>query len=243
MTHISGIAAARPSPMRNRATLAALLTALLGASSALALDEQSGEAKLIKSCEERLCTMLLRKDPRGDDLKCELTKTWAESTIKEAESHTLKWGYGDARCSVQLHISRATIVTALTAPEYAFEVPPHTADCVVEQDGDARTVKATLAPKITFKNGKAEKVWVNLKGIKGPVGIKTSLWLAASLNDNVGLFHRPMLKSINRFIDRYCPKHYPNAVQASAVPKGQEREVASKPAGPARPSPTKKNGG
>jgi hypothetical protein len=61
--------------MLNRATLAVLLAVLLGTPSALALDEQASEAKLIKSCEERLCTMLLRKDPRGDDLKCELTKT------------------------------------------------------------------------------------------------------------------------------------------------------------------------
>ena len=51
MTQISAVAAARPSQLRNLAAPAALLAALLGASSALALDEQSGEAKLIKSCE------------------------------------------------------------------------------------------------------------------------------------------------------------------------------------------------
>ena len=240
MTHISAVTAARPSQLRNQSRRSPRFWQPCLPPSALALDEQSGEAKLIKSCEERLCTMLLRKEPKGDDLKCELTKTWAKSTIKEAENHTLKWSYGDARCSVQLHISRATIVTALTSPEYAFEVPPHTADCVVEQDGEARNVKATLAPKIAFKNGKAEKVWVNLKGIKGPVGIKTSLWLAASLNDNVGLFHRPMLTSINRFIDKYCPKHYPTPCRPRLCPRVGAR-CRSKPAAASRaPSPTRR---
>src|SRR5262249_47188433 len=161
-----------------------------------------------------------------DDLKCQLIKTWAKSTIKDADSHTLKWGYGDARCTVQLHISRATIVAALTNTDYSFEVPEHTADCVVEENGEAREIKATLAPKIVFKNGRAEKVWINLKSVKGSAGVKTTLWLAASLSDNVGLFHRPMIKAINRFIDKYCPTHYPHAVQASAVPK--EKELASK---------------
>ena len=238
MTRTSATVARSPAAIGTPAAAAALLFALLAP--AHALDEQANETKLIKSCEERLCTMLLTKNPKGDDLKCELTKTWAKSTIKGAENHTMKWGYGDARCSVQLHIPRANIVAALTSPEYTFEVAPHTADCVVEQEGEAQTVKATLAPKIAFKDGKAEKVWVNLKSIKGPVGIKTSLWLAANLSDKVGLFHRPMLKGINGFINKHCPKNYPSAAHASALPKGDKEVAASKPA---RPSPAKKNGG
>ena len=75
---------------------------------------------------------------------------------------------------VQLHISRATIVTALTTPEYSFEVPAHTAECVVEENGEPQEVKADACPQDRVQNGKAEKVWVNLKTIKGPTSIKTS---------------------------------------------------------------------
>jgi hypothetical protein len=187
--------------------------------------------------------MLLQKNPKGDDLSCELTKTWAQSTIKKGtENHTLKWGYGDARCSVQIHIPREAIVAALVNPEFTFQVPPHTAECVVEENGEPHTVKATLAPKIVFKDGMADKVWVNLKSIKGPTGIKASLWLAANLTDKVGLFHRPMIRSINKFIGKHCPKTYPHALRAMSVPESQEREVASKPSGAPRP-PTRKGGG
>ncbi len=242
MTHTSTATTSSRASLRILKASAAIGLAMLVPSAARALDEHKGDEKLIKSCEERLCTMLIRKDPRGDDLKCELSKTWAKSIIKDTDSHTLKWGYGDARCSVQLHISRATIVTALTTPEYSFEVPAHTAECVVEENGEPHEVKATLAPKIVFKNGKAEKVWVNLKTIKGPTSIKTSLWLAATLTDKVGLFHRQMIKSINKFIEKQCPKNYPQALQSSAAPKSQEREVASKPNGTPRPT-AKKNGG
>jgi hypothetical protein len=239
MTHLTAATIAGSTRL---CALAATAAFALGVSSAQALEEKSEETKLIKSCEARLCTMLLQKNPKGDDLNCELTKTWNQSTIRKAEKPTLKWGYGDARCSVQLHIPREAIVAAMTVPEYTFQVAPHTAECLVEQDGTPQTVRATLAPKIVFKDGRADQVWVNLKSIKAPTGIKTSLWLAANLSDRVGLFQRPMIKSINKFIDRHCPKTYPHALRAMSAPAAQEREVASKPNGAPRP-PTKKGGG
>jgi hypothetical protein len=240
MTHLTAGTAGRAAHLSLLAAAAALI---LAAPSALALEEKSNEKTLIKSCEARLCTMLLQKNPKGDDLNCALTKTWAKSTIKKADKPTLQWGYGDAHCSVQIHIPRETIVKAMTAPEFSFQVASHTAECLVEENGEPQVVKATLSPKIVFKDGKAEKVWVNLEKIKGPVGIKASLWLAANLSDKVGLFHRPMIKAINKFIGKHCPKNYPNAVRATAAPQAQEREVASKRNGTPRPQPVKKHGG
>ena len=195
---------------------------------AYALDEQVGEEKNIKACERRICSMLVQKNPTGEDLKCELTKTWARSTIKSAESHTIKWGFGDARCSVQLNIPRAAIVAAITAPdEYTFKVPSHMVNCSVEESGEAKPVKVRLAPKIVFKAGKAEKVWINLKSVDAPAAIKGTLWTAARLEDSIGLFHRPMIKSINRFIQKHCPNTYPQGVASTA----KTRTV--KPTGPA----------
>ena len=239
MTHLTVGAAGQAARLSIFAAVAALM---LGTFPANALEEKSNEKKLLKSCEARLCTMLLQKNPKGDDLDCELTKTWARATIKKADKPTLQWGYGDARCSVQIHIPRETIVKAMTAREFSFQVASHTAECVVEENGEPQIVKATLAPKIVFKDGKAEKVWVNLEKIKGPVGIKASLWLAANLSDKVGIFHRPMIKGINKFISRHCPKIYPNAVRAAA-PQAQERTVASKRHGTARPAADKGHGG
>ncbi|KAB2920760.1 MAG: hypothetical protein F9K29_00340 [Hyphomicrobiaceae bacterium] len=213
---------------RLSAGAALLMLASCIAPVAHALDEQAGEDKNIKACERRLCSMLVQKSPAGDDLKCELTKTWARSTIKSAESAAVKWGFGDARCSVQLNIPRAAIVATMTAAdEYTFKVPAHVVSCVVEEGGEARPVKVKLAPKIVFKAGKAEKVWVNLKSVDGPSAVKATLWTAARLEDSIGLFHRPMIKSINRFIQKHCPNTYAQGVASSAKPK------TVKPTGPA----------
>ena len=205
--------------MRKSALVTAIGFVLLGVPAAHALDEQAGEARAIQACDERLCRMLVQKNPTGEDLKCRLTKTWAKSTIKEADQRKLKWGFGDARCTVDISISRAAIVGALNGgKESKFWAPPHTADCVVEQDGQIKPVKATLAPKIVFKGGKAEKIWINLMSVEGPPNVKTTLATAAQLNDTVGLFHRAMLKSVNRFIYKHCPNSYPQ-LQAKAAGK------------------------
>jgi hypothetical protein len=221
----------------------AMLAGIFAAPPAYALEEGAGEAKAIDACDKRLCDILQQKNLKGDDLKCALTKTFARSTIKEGDQSSVKWMFGDARCTVHIDISRATIVTAVSGPESKLWVPSHTANCIVEQDGQLKTVTATLAPKIVFKGGKAEKVWVNLLNVEGPPGIKATLTTAAQLNDTIGLFHRALLKSVNGYIYKHCPKHHPLAQAAVAPPA---KPAPAKPAKPGEPAPAaaaKKQGG
>jgi hypothetical protein len=212
--------------------LAGLLLSLAhGLPPAHALDELGGETKAIDACDKRLCAILQQKDPTGEDLKCALTKTWAKSTLKDADQRNVQWMFGDARCTIHIDISRAKIVGAIAGGKVKFWVPPHTANCIVEQDGQMKTVTATLAPKIVFQDGKAEKIWINLMNVDGPTGIKATLTTAAQLNDSIGLFHRAMLKSVNGYIYKHCPKHYPLTQAAAAAPP---KPAAAKPAKPAQ---------
>jgi hypothetical protein len=207
--------------MTGTLVLAAAL-AVAAASPVRALEEQKGEAQAIEACDRRLCGILLQKSPAGEDLKCALTKTWARSTLKEGDQPSLTWGFGDARCTITLQISRASIVAAVTSSKtHKFWVPPHTANCVVEEDGQLRSLKATVEPKIVFKDGQAEKIWINLRHIKGAASIKDWLSLAASLTDKTGIFHRSMIKSVNRYIYRDCPKKHPQAQAATPAPKSK----------------------
>src|SRR5215468_6887013 len=90
--------------------IAVLLAALLATPAAIALDEQKGEEAAIQDCDKRLCAILLERNPQGGDLKCALTKTWARSKIKEADSNKVSWGFGDARCTVEINLSREKMV-------------------------------------------------------------------------------------------------------------------------------------
>jgi hypothetical protein len=230
--HVSG---------RQRRFLAAIgggLLFLVPCSLPRALEVGKGEAPAILDCERRLCYMLQQKDAKGEDLKCDLTKTWARTVIKGAEQPTLKWGFGDARCSVRIQIPRALVHAALTArgTDYKLWLPAHTASCIVEEEGGTQTVKATLAPKLVFRDGKVSKIWVNLIDVEGPVAIKGTLWAAAKLADDVGLFHWQMLKSFNKFIYTTCPRKHPLAaslIKPAASKSGAVKPPAADPPGPA----------
>lgn len=218
-----------------------------------ALEAGSGEWDKIKACEERLCTMILEKPAKGADLSCKLTKTWPKSTLDGGESKLVKWGFGDARCSVDLSLARATIVSSLTEKKFALEIPEHHVKCEVESGGELKPVNLKLSPRIEFKKGKADKIWINLKDVSGPASIKTTIWAAANIEDSLGVFHKSMIKSVNKFMHKQCPKRYgPNAVaeddsrdssdeksaKVADEPAGSENSAApSKAAAPVPPAP------
>ncbi len=218
MTHQVTHRAARPRPAGLSVLGVGLLAVVLfGPPAAMALDQGKDEEGAIKACDRRLCSILLEKNPTGPDLTCALTKTWDRSKIKEADSQQLGWGFGDARCSVDVNLSRVKLVEAMTAAHVVVRVPTHTANCLVEQDGKPEKVTAEVAPKIEFRDGKAEKIWVRLKSVEGPTSISLTVKTAAQLADNLGLFHRQMIRGINRYIERHCPK----TLDAAATPKDQ----------------------
>lgn len=235
----------RPTPARESSRRAAIrglsgaLLMLAAAAPGLALEEAPGEKAALKACEKRLCTMVLDKKPDGGDLACGVQKTWARSTLAEGEKKGVSWGFGDARCAVDLTLSRADLVAALTKPKHTVNIPAHQVKCVIEREGEIKPVTARLAPKLVFKDGKADKVWINLEDIDGPADVKSTLWAAAKLEDTLGIFHRPMIKSINKFLHKQCASRYGAGVEAKAGKKAEKKTAvaATPPAGPKADKP------
>lgn len=230
--------AARTRPTRSRALpVVAVAIAVLAASflPARALEPPPGEEAALKACEKQICKMILDKQPAGKDLACGLQKTWAKERLDEGRSKGVSWGFGDARCEVDVKLSRAELYNALTKPKHKVFIPAHDVKCVIEREGEIQPVMARLAPKLVFKNGKADKVWINLESIDGPADVKSTISAAAKLEDSLGIFHGPMIKQINKFMHQQCAKRYgPGAVAEPNEKKAAaEKKVAA----------TKKTGG
>lgn len=206
--------------------LAGIVT--LGAERALALEEPPGEWDALKACEQKVCKMILEKKPIGDDLGCKVTKTWASSTIKGGESKKVKWGFGDARCSTSLNLSRADVIAALVEAEHTISVSNQTVRCEVEREGELEPVTAKASPRLEFKSGRADKVWINLEELDGPDDIKGTIWAAAKLEDTFGIFHKNMIKQINKFIYKKCNESYGPGAAARA--EREERRAKAKKA-------------
>lgn len=188
-------------------TFVAFATALFPAG-ATAFDERKEEKDKLKACERRICDAIVKRAPATGDVSCALTKTWARKSLKETsdESKKVDWTFGDARCSVDLNVPRALIVTALTAPTVKLELAQHQVNCEIERDKEIDRVHFMLGPKVRFENGQAKQVWINLKKVEGPATIKAMATTLAKIEDSVGLFQSSLTKAINKFIAEQCPK-------------------------------------
>jgi hypothetical protein len=177
------------------------------ASAAHALDEPKGEKEALQACERRLCELVTRKTPTAGDFTCALSKTWTKAALQEGSaSGKIGWGFGDAQCAVDLKLARATIVAAMTDAKTTVRFPEHTVRCIIERDEGPSNVSAVVAPKVQLEEGQVKKVWVNLRSVEGPGVIKGLATTVAKLEDKIGIFHRPLVKSINKLLHEKCPK-------------------------------------
>ena len=190
-----------------RAGAAAAVVLVMLAGPAAALEELKDEKDRLRACERRLCRLVTQKTPATGAFACDLTKTWARHSIKEGSaSRNVSWAFGDARCSVNLKLDNAAIIGALKGAEATLEFPQHTVECTVERENGVTPVTLKLAPRLTFRNGRVHKIWLNLKEVDGPAAIKGLAFSVAKLEDSVGVFHKPLVKAVNTLISEKCPK-------------------------------------
>ena len=200
--------------------LAALISLVLTTAPAAALDEKSGEKAQLKTCEKSFCNIILGKDgSKPADFQCLLSKTWAKSKIKEnVDGKTTAWSLGDARCGATVTLPRQAILESKDAGKHVIQFAPHTVRCEVEKGTAVTVINVTLAPKIQFRNGNAEKAWIHLKNVDGPPTWKAGLWTVAKVEDTLGLFQKDVLKAINKLIHETCPAAYGSQAAAAAAP-------------------------
>jgi hypothetical protein len=184
-----------------------IVVAGAGAAEAQGLVEGASERDALKACEKKICEIVVKKEASGPDFACTLTKTWNKSKIQEGiEKKRLTWGFGNARCVIDVAMKRSDILEAMSKPAHTIELAPQTVKCQVEREKDALDVNVTLAPKLQFKDGKAEKAWLGVKNIEAPVVIRGAIWTVAQAEDYFGLFHGDMIAEINEFTGQKCTK-------------------------------------
>lgn len=231
-----------PSGASHIARIVGVLSGLwLATAPAVALEERPADWDANKACEQKVCTLILERKPVGEEMSCKLAKTWPKTTLQGGEGKLVKWGFGDARCAVELNLSRSVLLTALSAPTYQLDIPRHDVKCVVESDGQMKPVEVSLAPRIDFKNGKADKVWINLQKATGPTSITATVKTAAGLEDSLGIFHRSMIKAVNKFVHRQCAERYGPDAEAFAREKEERRAARRRARGEPDSEPTAKS--
>jgi hypothetical protein len=189
------------------ARAAALSLAICPALGGVALADAAAEKQNIAKCAKDLCSIIASKKADGPDLSCDLTKTWAKDDIqKNADAKNLSWGFGSAKCSVKVSVRRAEIVAAISKPDYTFKVDKHQVSCEIGEGSDAYQVALSIAPQLKFKNGTDEGASLHIADIKGAPLIKGVVWTTAKLEQHFGIFEGDMVREVNKFIQKECPK-------------------------------------
>ncbi len=171
---------------------------------AVLADATADDAKLAQ-CAKDICAILISKKANGPDLNCDLIKTWDKDQIRKgAETKNLMWGFGSAKCTAKVKAKRSELIAAVTAPEMTFKFEKQSVAC--EIGAERYELRATVAPELKFNNGSTTAVSLHMDNIKGAPLIKGVVWTAAKLEENFGLLQSDLVREVNRFIKKECPK-------------------------------------
>jgi hypothetical protein len=189
----------------HRAGAAALAFALSTPLSGAALSDTEADKAKLAQCAKDLCSIIVSKKAKGPDLDCDLTKTWEKDQIQRgAESKNLSWGLGSAKCTVKVQAKRSDLIAAFTASESTFRFGRQWVSC--EIGADKYQISATMAPELKFKDGLAAGVALHMSDIQGALLIKGVVWTAAALEENFGILQGDLIREVNKFIKKECPK-------------------------------------
>jgi hypothetical protein len=166
---------------------------------------QQTEMERLQQCDRDLCAMLRAPSSSGPGLQCDLSKTFYKEQIDKAlRAKRLGWIFGDAHCTVQLDVSRSVVSKAMTEDSYTLKVPEQPAACDVEYNGARYPVKVTMAPEITFRDGRATAVSLGVRDIEANAVIKAVLWSATKVQQSLGLYQDDLVRGVNRYVERQC---------------------------------------
>ena len=165
------------------------------------------EKEARKACKIDICSILRGKKAEGPDPACHVVQTWPKQALNEmlAKSH-IPWPYSNVKCQSDIKLKRATLVAAMTEAKYEATFDSHTLDCEIERGEGAEkyTFKVSLAPKVTFENGKATAAKLQWGDIEAPIVAKAVIYPIAGLDNQTGMLGGQFISMVNQFVDKKC---------------------------------------
>lgn len=194
--------------MRYALSLAGLLAALLGLSLAISAAEDTSPtvsppgATAPAEKQPELTT----RDPAGEDISCDITKTWREEDIAKMLGDKIEWPWGKAVCQSKLELPRAPLANAMSEPEYEIVMPQQKVRCTLaEKDkGEPYVVEVTMSPKVKFKDSKATEATVNWGPASAPLLIYPLIYAGAGLDNSTNVLGPEVVRLVNGFITKKC---------------------------------------
>ena len=171
-------------------------------------DEERAEKQARKACKIKICDILATKDPQGDDVSCDIVKTWRESDITKMLGGRFNWTWGKAVCQSKLEVKREALVKAMTEANYEVVLPEQKVRCTLAQKsaGEPYAVDISIAPKVAFENGKAVSARLNWGEAKAPMLAYALIYAGTGLDNSANILGPEVTRMANEFTTKKCAK-------------------------------------
>lgn len=170
--------------------------------------EERAEKQARKACKIKICDILASKDPKGDDVSCDIVKTWSEQDITKMLGGRFDWPWGKAVCQSKLDIKREQLVNAMTQANYQVALPEQKVSCTLAQKSESEpyAVGVSIAPKVTFENGKAVSARLNWGEAKAPMLAYTLIYAGTGFDNSTNVLGPEVVRMVNEFTGRKCKR-------------------------------------
>lgn len=170
--------------------------------------EERAERHARKACKIKICDILATKDQQGDDVSCDIVKTWRELDITKMLGGRFDWPWGKAVCQSKLEIKREQLVNAMTQANYEVALPEQKVSCALAQksEGEPYAVGVSIAPKVTFENGKAVSARLNWGEANAPMLAYALIYAGTGFDNSTNVLGPEVVRMVNEFTGKKCKR-------------------------------------
>ncbi len=168
--------------------------------------EEREEKEARKACKTNICDIIATRDPDGDDVSCDIVKTWREEDIAKMLGDKIGWPWGKAVCQSKLELARKPLALAMSEAQYEIVMPAQTVRCTLAQktEGEPYAIEVTMAPKVKFENGKATEATINWGEATAPMFVYPLIYAGTGLDNSANVLGPEVVRMVNEFTTKKC---------------------------------------
>jgi hypothetical protein len=168
--------------------------------------EEAAEKEARKECKKKICDIIATRDPNGENVSCDIVKTWREEDIVKMLGNKVSWPWGKAVCQSKLELERKSLALAMSETSHEIVMPVQKVRCTLAQktEGEPYTVEVTLAPKVKFENGKATEASINWGEATAPLLIYPLIYAGTGIDNKTNVLGPEVVRMVNEFATKKC---------------------------------------
>ena len=168
--------------------------------------EEKAEKEGRKACKIKLCDIIANKNPVGDDVSCDIAMTFREADIVKMLGGKISWPWGKASCKAKLEMKREALAKAMSEPNADITMSTQKVTCTLDQKtkDEPYVVEISIAPKMTFENGKAVVGMINWGDASAPLFVYPVIYAGTGIDNSTNVLGPELVRMVNTFSTKKC---------------------------------------